>query len=291
LAYKPFYVGKGNGARSHSHVKLAETTSLNSHKLNKIRKILAAGYEVVVGKTKLMTEAKAFAKEVELISTIGRTSYGGPLTNLTDGGDGAAGFVFTEKDRKACSTSQKIRFMLATQDEFEESNKKRKSTIEENPEIEEQRKRAWYEKLTPEAREVVASKTRKQWRKMSEKDIARRESRRLATNAAKTQEEKSLMADQKRQTRKSKGKEWEDKVQARRLKAFNARSKEEIAETNRKRGEATRRRHEENRRLVISDKDLIKLCRLHATGKYTQAELGEKFGVTSDRVRRLVTNQ
>lgn len=88
---EPFYVGKGHKNRSESHVK--GFSNYNLYKLNKIKAIMKAGMKPIVIKIhKQVSEKYAFEKEKELIKVIGRHDMGtGPLTNLTDGGEGTTG--------------------------------------------------------------------------------------------------------------------------------------------------------------------------------------------------------
>lgn len=88
----PFYVGKGRGRRIFHHER--EALGLGrTHKLNTIRAVsragAAIGYEI---RQVFQCEAECLRLEVELIRIYGRHDLGtGPLTNLTDGGEGAAG--------------------------------------------------------------------------------------------------------------------------------------------------------------------------------------------------------
>jgi hypothetical protein len=99
----PFYVGVGkvnrrsNVPREQQHIvdakKLAEGKKLNKanlHKLHTINKILATGQMPLIEKLSTHeTEIAAFEEEVRLIKLYGRKDLGlGPLTNLTDGGEG-----------------------------------------------------------------------------------------------------------------------------------------------------------------------------------------------------------
>ena len=90
----PCYVGKGCGHRWKRHPSRRDS---NKHLVNIINK--AGGSiprrKIVVG----LTEADAFAWERELIAEIGRKAHGGPLVNLTDGGEGTAGAVMTAEWR------------------------------------------------------------------------------------------------------------------------------------------------------------------------------------------------
>ena len=89
--YEPFYVGKGHGDRAYSHI--TEKKIINVHKTGKINKIVESGllpkivflYENIDD-----TDAKKF--EIDVIEKIGRYPSG-PLTNMTDGGDGSLGLI------------------------------------------------------------------------------------------------------------------------------------------------------------------------------------------------------
>lgn len=89
--YRPYYVGKGKGARSKAHTRETGT----SHKHNVIRAIRSAGFDpceyIRHSSDPLRTDALSKAYEIDLIAGIGRFKSGGPLTNGTDGGDGAVG--------------------------------------------------------------------------------------------------------------------------------------------------------------------------------------------------------
>lgn len=90
---EPFYVGKGNTNRWKFHFISGNLEKdLNKYKNNKIKKLLKLGYTkedmILVFKYNL-SEKAAFDLEKELIFTIGRSGLkNGPLTNLTDGGEG-----------------------------------------------------------------------------------------------------------------------------------------------------------------------------------------------------------
>lgn len=79
-----FYVGKGSGARIHSH-EIKARKGCMSHRSCKIRKIWADGG--FIDKVKVwrgFSESEAFTEEKRLIAFYGRDN----LTNKTDGGDG-----------------------------------------------------------------------------------------------------------------------------------------------------------------------------------------------------------
>ncbi|WP_372724173.1 GIY-YIG nuclease family protein [Immundisolibacter sp.] len=88
-AGEPFYVGKGIGFRVLNHEIEADGDG-KSYKLNVIRQIRAQGGEILYEIDLFHpNETEALARERALIMSIGRAEFGlGPLTNLTDGGEG-----------------------------------------------------------------------------------------------------------------------------------------------------------------------------------------------------------
>ena len=104
--YEPFYVGKGKNEQYMSHlnesIKYLNKSndfiieeSNNPHKTFKIQKILKDGLKPVILKVeKKLLEHQAFDLEIWLIWAIGRSDLKlGPLTNLTDGGEGLSGII------------------------------------------------------------------------------------------------------------------------------------------------------------------------------------------------------
>jgi hypothetical protein len=91
-----FYVGKGKNKRMYDHVKNAKYTNKNSHRLNKIRKILNDGYDDI--KYNIIFEStiedECYKKEKEFIKLYGLQN----LTNSTVGGEG--GDTFTNNPNK-----------------------------------------------------------------------------------------------------------------------------------------------------------------------------------------------
>jgi hypothetical protein len=108
---KPFYVGKGTGMRSESHLReaLARTRvkGFNIYKERIINKILDEDLEVDIKVCKpRFNEETAYAYEVLLIHAIGRHDLKtGPLTNLSVGGEGAVGL--SPKSRRKAARSYK----------------------------------------------------------------------------------------------------------------------------------------------------------------------------------------
>lgn len=89
----PCYVGKGSGKRWKAH----EHRSCNPHLAAIIAK---SGRELPKVKIREnLIESQAFEIERALIAAIGRKANGGPLVNMTDGGDGSSGRILSEEER------------------------------------------------------------------------------------------------------------------------------------------------------------------------------------------------
>ena len=104
--YEPFYVGKGSTRRSKQHLWEAKTSSShtwNQFKKNKINKIIKSGLKPIIVKIKEFdNEQEALNYEIELIKSIGRYPDG-PLTNMTNGGDGISGYKHTKEWKEKLS--------------------------------------------------------------------------------------------------------------------------------------------------------------------------------------------
>lgn len=75
---RPFYIGKGTGARSHDHLLKPD----GSRKGRRIADIRAAGQKVLVARlVDDLSEEQAIKLEAELISAYGTEDTGGMLTN------------------------------------------------------------------------------------------------------------------------------------------------------------------------------------------------------------------
>jgi len=91
--YEPYYIGKGKKYRK------GALTNRNKFTINKLNKIQRKGFENRIYMIKdNLTEENAFKLECEVISFIGRIDLGkGTLTNMSDGGEGNSGHIFTEE--------------------------------------------------------------------------------------------------------------------------------------------------------------------------------------------------
>lgn len=102
--YEPFYVGKGYGDRYINH--LNEKRIVNRHKSGKINNIKKVGLlPKIIFICEGVSDIVAKSIEISTISKIGRYPNG-PLTNLTDGGDGTLGLNRSEEsiDKQIKST-------------------------------------------------------------------------------------------------------------------------------------------------------------------------------------------
>ena len=99
--YEPFYVGLGKGDRMNSHTS-PNSLKIKSFKNNIILKILNSGMKPIRFKLyENITLESAKRLEIYLIKLIGRRNLKlGSLSNLTDGGEGIKGVVFTEEMRE-----------------------------------------------------------------------------------------------------------------------------------------------------------------------------------------------
>lgn len=110
---EPFYIGKGKNDRLIHHMFESNlATDSNRHKVNTIRKIQLANKKPYI---KILThydiEEDALLEERRLIKLIGRRDLKtGPLTNMTDGGEGTTNKIFSAERRKKISESMKKAF-------------------------------------------------------------------------------------------------------------------------------------------------------------------------------------
>ena len=118
---EPVYIGKGHGERW-----LAKRTMVKNPHLARIAQ--AAGG--TLRSEKLMenlTEQEALAAEVALIKKIGRDIHGGPLVNLTDGGDGTSGRICSDETRTKMSKA--LKGMRIPQEAIERAKKTREARL------------------------------------------------------------------------------------------------------------------------------------------------------------------
>lgn len=102
--FEPFYIGMSKlENRMYDHLKEAKNRNgYNKKKINKINKILEHNLTPIIIKVEdNLSKSEASDLESLLISRIGRENLNkGPLTNLTDGGDGTYGYIPTKKSKE-----------------------------------------------------------------------------------------------------------------------------------------------------------------------------------------------
>ncbi len=106
LDHEPIYIGKGKGNRHQNHYKLYKTR--NTRFYSKIQSIIEKGYEpkfIILSDN--LSEKESFLQECHFIELIGKIENGGPLTNLTDGGQGHSGLKKSDETILKFSNSMK----------------------------------------------------------------------------------------------------------------------------------------------------------------------------------------
>ena len=123
--YEPIYVGKGKNGRAQIHLSESKNPFLN----NIISKIKEQNQmPKIIRYQENLTEKDAFDLEIKLIKQIGRRDLSlGPLTNLTDGGDGVSGFKHSEKFKQKMKKPK----LQITKQKISEKMKGRKQTKEQ----------------------------------------------------------------------------------------------------------------------------------------------------------------
>ena len=106
--HEPFYVGKGYGKQYLSRLKMVKFSKKQDYRWwvsNKIRKIQKEGKDPIIQfYEKDISEDVAFWIEIHLIAEIGRKDLKkGPLLNLTNGGEGISGHIFSLETKKKIS--------------------------------------------------------------------------------------------------------------------------------------------------------------------------------------------
>lgn len=111
FTHEPFYVGKGYKQRYSCHIKEKEDQTGNLFKYRKIKNIEKVGLDVIAVKIMgNLSNREALEKEQLFIAIIGRKNLlKGPLTNLTDGGEGSTGYKHSTEAKNLIIASNKKR--------------------------------------------------------------------------------------------------------------------------------------------------------------------------------------
>jgi len=106
----PFYVGKGQHKRAFDHLNTDHRdAAANNYKRNTIRKLQRNGLNPTITCAWYGTDEQyAYRVEKLLIAMWGRADLGkGPLTNLTDGGEGDSGRIVSDETRRKMSEGKR----------------------------------------------------------------------------------------------------------------------------------------------------------------------------------------
>jgi DNA-binding cell septation regulator SpoVG len=134
----PYYIGKGMGRRAFSA----------NHSIN----VPKDRTRIIMIKENML-ESDAFALEIKLIAKYGRKDIGtGILRNMTNGGEGSSGFIFSDESRVKRSTSRKEHniknpITQETRDKMSASAKKRFNNPEERAKTAAAQKLLWDDPL------------------------------------------------------------------------------------------------------------------------------------------------
>lgn len=126
LEYEPFYVGKGTDQR----FKISIFSTYNSYKFNKIKSLKKKGIEIISYKLyDGLDNIESLELEKIIIKKIGRRDLRlGPLTNLTDGGDGRLTSPHTDETKRKISETKKSQNLTMNHTE-ETKEKLRKANL------------------------------------------------------------------------------------------------------------------------------------------------------------------
>jgi len=179
---RPIYIGKGKNNRMLDHFK--DRKRFNTYFYNKLNKmILEENTPMVIKLKEFDNEQDAIKMEIDLIRFLGKKKNGGLLYNITDGGDGVSGYVYTDNVREkmrsfAISNNSYLNF---TQNQKGENHpmfgkKHKQSSIDKMIESRTGTKQneEWIEKRTAKLRGVPLSQEHKE--KLSESNRGQKRS-------------------------------------------------------------------------------------------------------------------
>src|ERR1035437_9305972 len=110
---EPIYVGKGKNNRVWEHFK----STFNHPFVNRLKHMKNNNVSPVIGIYASMDEELALLLEVELISKFGRKDLGkGSLLNLTDGGEGVSGRIYSHSAQARANISKSTKGKIMSDD-------------------------------------------------------------------------------------------------------------------------------------------------------------------------------
>jgi group I intron endonuclease len=129
--YEPFYIGKGTNNRDYHSI----FDKYNSFKKNKIQSLKQKNIRVLSIKVfDNLNEQESFNIETSIIKKIGRRDQKlGPLTNLTDGGDGRTNIIVSDETKIKISDTKKSQNLHNKHTELTKNLLKKINQGENNP--------------------------------------------------------------------------------------------------------------------------------------------------------------
>jgi len=162
--YKPIYIGKGQGTRVLKHIKSNKKSKLVNLNKHLIEVGLVPHYQIL---EYFEDEVDANNREMELISEIGREDLNqGPLFNLTNGGEGKSGIIWSKEAREAVSIHRKKYFSSLSKKQLKEHGQRSLKNRDPENVKEGVRKGAISKSLWPAShRQDVEERRRASWEK------------------------------------------------------------------------------------------------------------------------------
>lgn len=118
---EPIYVGKGQNKRAWDHLRIKRKSPF----IQRLQFMKKNNIEPQIEIINALDESHAFLMEECLIQIIGRKDLGkGPLLNLTDGGEGASGIIWTLQRKEEWSTIRKMNNPMSGRKQSEETKNK-----------------------------------------------------------------------------------------------------------------------------------------------------------------------
>lgn len=140
---EPIYVGKGYAGRWEHHLSRRDRHPL----VQRLQAMKREGVTPTINIVPCACDADALTLEVQTIARLGRKDLGkGPLLNLTDGGDGASGWVMPEATKHKISKAKVGKPLTAEHKQrISVSGRQRPPISEETRRRSSQARKRWHE--------------------------------------------------------------------------------------------------------------------------------------------------